>query len=182
MRHLPNKNQVWVIDGKSGNVWCYHYAIGNGAWTNLRFHGTVSTVSAVQDKVYLGIGNTLYRVNDARPDDPGVDIDALIRAKTLIKTNQVLLKGVMMKFDPSVTSKIHINVEGFDLSIASEYWGDIAYLDEDIAYFDGDVLVDPLVNTIRRRCNIRRWSFTPEIIVTNGQFSLSSFWLEVAEV
>jgi hypothetical protein len=183
LRHIPARSQVWALDGASALAWCYHYEIGGGAWTTFKFPGAVKAVVTVNGKTYLSIGNTLYHMGAENEDDGGSPIQAFLKPGTVMRMNQMLLKSVMARYISSAASEAHLKIGKFVMDMPSVYKGDIAFTDGDIAYFDTDPLVPaPGSVTARKRCNIRQWEITPEVIVRNGAFSLSSIGLEIAEV
>lgn len=193
--HIALKGQVWVWDGKNPEIWCYHYQTGEGAWTTLRFPGIVRAVASVQGVTLLGIGNTVYRmseanpndvfvVDDALPDEPvEIDVTALWKPRTILRRNQILLKSVMAGYLSTITASAVVKIDTFKLELPLSGQGDRVALDYDIAFLDTDPLVPSNASAVaRRRMQIRRWDITPEIIVTNGTFNLSSLGLEIAEV
>jgi hypothetical protein len=100
-----------------------------------------------------------------------------------MRRNQVLLKGILAKFESNATSEVHLKVEGMEFVVKYDDDGDIAYSDDDIAYLDDEPLVPPPQSAvIRKRCDIRRWAVTPEVIVINGAFKMTTLQLEMAEV
>lgn len=187
--HLPTRSQAWVSDGVSEDIWCYHYHIGGGAWTTLRFPQRVLAAAAAHGVAYIGMGNTVYRMTDEATDDAGTPIMATLKPKTTVKRNQTLLKSVVAHYQSTPTSEAKVKVERWEMPMPHGGQGgreDIAYSDNDIAYLDDDPLV-PASSWTRtgmatRRCCIRRWSITPEVVVKDGKFSLSMLGLEVAEV
>lgn len=180
---LPIRGQVWVSDGTSRDIWCYHYQIGGGAWTTLRFPEPVNALAAANGRIYLGLDKSVYRLNDNTPGDGGRPVYARVAPKTIFKKNQTLVKGVMAGYQASTSSNAKLRVERFEMPLQIGGQDDIAFMDDDIAFLDDDPLVPNLKSaTMRRRCNIRRWAITPRVECTNGQFTLSYFGLEVAEV
>ena len=144
-----------------------------------RFQGTVTAVEGP----LVAIGKKLYRMDDTAESDDGTPIDGWLKPRTIMRRNQILLKGVMAKFDSNATSEVHLRIEGMEFVIKYDDTGDIAFLDDDIAYLDDEWLVPPPQEAVvRRRCNIRRWSITPEIVVVNGAFRMTLLELEIAEV
>ena len=93
-----------------------------------------------------------------------------------------LVKQVRANYLCTNTSEAYLRIEGLSLPLPMNGQGDIAALDDDIAALDVDPLVPYRTAVMRRRCNIRRWDVTPEVVVSNGLFSLSSIGLEIAEV
>ncbi len=183
LRHLPAKSQVWVLDGKSPDVWCYHYEIGKGAWTILRFPGVVKTVCSSHGDVFLGIGNTVYRMSDDFTSDNGMPIAASLKTRTIVKRNQILVKAILARFMSTLTADAALEIDKYRMPLYFGGQGDRAFTDTDVAFLDDDPLVPAdRVAMARARCNIRKWEITPEIVVRNGSFSMSSLVLEIAEV
>jgi hypothetical protein len=183
LRDVPERSQLWVLDGLSGDVWAYHYSIGEGAWTVFRFADTVTAVGSSAGSALVALGEKLYRMDDAIEDDDGTKIDGWLRPRTITRRNQVLLKGIMAKFDSNATSEVHLRIEGMEFIIKYDDTGHEAFTDDWDAYLDDEPLVpEPQAAVIRRRCNIRRWSVTPEIVVINGAFRMTMMELEIAEV
>lgn len=180
---LPLKGQLWVSSGNSNEVWVHHYQIGGGAWTTFNFHGNVRAVAASGGYVYLGIGNDVYRMEDENPNDGGVPIHATLKPRTIFKKNQILVKSVMVGYQSTETSEPKMKIDKFTVPLPQGGQNETAFGDFDVALHDEDPLV-PAVNNavVRRRCNIRRWSITPEVDVMSGSFSLSFLGLEVSEV
>jgi hypothetical protein len=200
--HIPSRGQVWLWDGKSGEVWVYHPQVG-GAWTKFIFHGPVTAVSHINNNTYIAIGNLLYGMNDfyskdqlEKPESESgagsgteseseghtISITGKWRPKTLIRRNQILVKSVTAGYISSINSSAVMKVEGLKMLLPITAKGDIAALDTDIAALDTDPLVPFQSSIIRQRCNIRKWEITPEIEITNGTFNLSFVSLEIAEV
>jgi len=190
--HMPIRNQVWLSGGAGGaceNVWCYHYNVGGGAWTTLRFPQPVTAAAPAHGSVYVAMGNTLYMLSEAAPDDAGLPLEASLKLKTVTGRNQTLLKGVTVHYQSTPDAEAHMLADRFCLPLpcGGQVGGeDVAYYDSDIAYHDPDYLVAHATNltagVVRRRCVMRRWSVTPEIRVMNGRFNLSMLGLEVTEV
>ena len=181
--HIALKGQVWVWDGRGETIWAYHYQIGqNGAWTTLKFPGVVSAVASVYGSTYVGIGNQIYRMNENSTDDNGAPINAVWKPRTLLRKNQILLKGVLASYLSTISSTAKVKIDKFELPLPLAGQGDIARMDDDIAAADEDPLIPSRSSMMRKRCNIRRWDITPEVVVTNGMFNLSSLGLEIAEV
>jgi hypothetical protein len=183
LRNVPEKSQLWVLDGLSGDVWVYHYSIGGGAWTLFRFGGVVTAVGSSGGLPLVALGTKLYRMDEALESDDGEKIDGWLKPRTIMRRNQVLLKQIMARFDSNATSEVHLRVEDMEFIIKYDDTGHIAFTDECIAYLDTEPLVPPARQAaIRRRCNIRRWAITPEIVVMNGAFQMTLLELEIAEV
>ncbi len=176
--HVASKAQVWVWDGENPEIWCYHYQIGDGAWTRLIFKGSVGAVSGD----YVGIGEIVYQMNELIPDDDGEPITALWMPRTLLRHNQLLLKSVMASYVASTTAKAVARVDQFELSLPIGGQGDIASMDMDVAFSDTDPLIPTRSAVARRRTQIRRWDITAELEVTNGSFSLTGYGMEIVEV
>jgi hypothetical protein len=186
--HIPPRGQVWLWDGKSNEIWVYHPQMG-GAWTKFIFHGPVTAVAHINDETYIAVGNVLYKMSDSYSKDQleqgeehTIPIMGKWRPKTLIRRNQILVKGVTAGYISSIDSSAAVKVEGFNMPLPMTAQGDIAALDTDIAALDTDPLVPFQSSIMRRRCNIRKWEITPEIEITNGAFNLSFMNLEIAEV
>ena len=160
MWHLPQRGQVWVSDGVSNDIWVYHYQIGKGAWTRFTFTGRVTSVADMPGGVYVAMGLSLYRMSDKSNDDDGTPIRASWRPKTSIKRNQILVKGCFVGYQGTTDAKLI--VEGFEVPLPQGG--------------ADNLLVE------RRRCNVRRWDVTPELVVQNGDFTLSFVGLDIAEV
>ena len=181
---LPIRGQIWVtVDGRNNEIWNYHYQVGQGAWTIFSFPGSVRAVCASGGHVYIAIENSVYRMDENFASDGGVTINASLKPRTIFKKNQVLVKGVMAGYQSTTSARPKVKIEKFELPLPPEGQGDLAFGDSDVAALDDDPLVPEFKSaTVRRRCNIRRWSITPEIKSENGLFSLSYLGLEVAEV
>lgn len=195
--HIPSRGQVWLWDGESNEIWVYHVQMG-GAWTKFIFHGPVRAVAYINKDTYLAIGNILYKMSDQHAKDqieeivtgsldeeevdPTVPILGKWRPKMLIRRNQILVKGMTAAYMSSIEVTGVMIVEGFRMPLPITTGGDIAALDTDIAVLDTDPLVVFQSSITRRRCNIRKWSITPEIQITNGMFNLFFVNLELAEV
>jgi hypothetical protein len=183
LRNVPEKSQLWVLDGLSGDVWVYHYSIGGGAWTLFRFAGTVTAVGSSGGVPLAALGTKLYRMDEALESDDGEKIDGWLKPRTIMRRNQVLLKQIMARFDSNATSEVHLRVENMEFIIKYDDTGHEAFTDDFDAYLDDEPLVpEPMQAAIRRRCNIRRWAITPEIVVINGAFQMTLLELEIAEV
>jgi hypothetical protein len=181
--HLPIRSQVWVMDGTSNDVWCYHYHIGDGAWTRLVFPGKVNSVAAANGTAYLAIENTVYRMSNTADGDSGQAILATWKPKTMIKRGQTLVKHAILSYQSTMTADAKFRIGKFELPLPLGGQGDRASTDDDIARLDYDPLFPWLeTSMMRKRMNIRRWEITPEIIVKNGLFNFISLGLEVAEV
>ena len=183
---LAGRSQVWLgTDADYGDtVWCWHYEIGaGGAWTTLKFPGHVASVAQTQGRTYLAIGNTIWHLNENLADDSGTAIIGRLRPKMIMGSHQLLLKGVVARYYASELSKVSVLIEGLELRLPSDFADDVAFSDNDIAFFDNDPLVPSQMGiAARRRCNIRRWNITPEFVIRNGLFHVASMELNIAEV
>ncbi|GHV45854.1 hypothetical protein FACS1894204_06170 [Synergistales bacterium] len=183
--HIPARGQVWVTDGQSDTVWCYHYEIGGGAWTKLKFPGLVKSVATSHGEVFLSVGNTVYNMNPRfESDGESAPIPATMKPKTIVRNNPVLLKMVTGSFTSNATSDVKLRIARLELTFpARVYGGHIAFSDDEKACLDDEPLVLPTnAVTLRKRCSIRYERLTPEVEVINGIFSLASVRLEIAEV
>jgi hypothetical protein len=190
--HIPIKGQVWVWDGQSPEVWIYHYQIGSGAWTAFTFPGVISSAAAVDNRTYIGLGDVVYELSDNSAqdnmwsDDPEVDarlpINGLWVPKTLTKANEILVKRIRCNYLSTIASEPEVHMEGLKVKLPLNGQGDYAATDDDVASLDSDVLIPTKTSTVRVRCNIRKYDVTPQIVVNNGLFSLSSLSLNIAEV
>jgi len=182
LRRLSGKGQTWVLNG-SADVWAYFDEIGAGAWTLYRFPEPVSAVSVSGDETYLAMGSGLYHMSEMFEGDGGAKIDGFLKPRTIARRNQALLKRVMARFSSNATSEVHLKIENLDFVIKYDFDGHIAFLDDEVACLDNEPLVPSLQSAaVRRRCNIRRWEITPELVVVNGTFKMSYLELEIAEV
>jgi hypothetical protein len=196
--HIPPRSQVWLWDGKSSEVWVYHPQM-SGAWTKFSFHGPVTAAAHIDNETYIAVGRVLYKmsdsyskdqleevIGDADPEEQDeehtIPIVGKWRPKTLIRRNQILVKGMTAGYISSIDASGVMKVEGFRMPLPMTAQGDIAALDTDISALDTDPLVPFQSSIVRRRCNIRKWEITPEIEITNGAFNLSFVNLELAEV
>ena len=190
LRDVPEKGQLWVLDGVSGDVWVYHYSIGAGAWTMFRFGGAVTAVGSSGGVPLVAVGERLYRIDDAIENDDGKPIDARLKPRTIMRRNQVLLKQIMARFDSSATSEVRLCAEEMEFIIKNDDMIRVVYEGQGIVYPHGGMEYEivwwinrtPLTAAIRRRCNIRRWEITPEVTVVNGAFKMTFLELEIAEV
>jgi hypothetical protein len=185
LQNVPEKSQLWVMDGVSGDVWVYHYSIGEGAWTTFSFGEAVTAVGSSNGVTFVALGTKLYRMDDLLEFDygNGTHIDCRLKPKTIMRRNQVLLKQIMVRFDTNEDSEIHVRVENMRLIIKYDESGHEAFSDDEDAYTDNEPLVPPPIQkAVRRRCNIRRWAITPEVVVIVGAFSMTLMELEIAEV
>ena len=102
---------------------------------------------------------------------------------TIITNNQVLIKKAYASFHivPGCSAELVLGKFRMPFSIA----GDVQYIseDNDCAYEDDDPLLPGAgALTARRRCVVRDWSITPEIIIKGGGCAVSTLGLEIAEV
>ena len=133
--------------------------------------------------MYLAIGNAIWHLNENLADDSGTVIIGRLRPKMIMGSHQLLLKEVVARYYASDLSKVSVLIEGLELRLPSEFADDIAFSDNDVAFFDNDPLVPSQMGiTARRRCNIRRWNITPEFVIRNGLFHVASMELNIAEV
>jgi hypothetical protein len=191
--HMPIKGQVWLWDGVSSNCYIYHYQIGSGAWTTFAFPAVPGAVAAVNNRVLVGLGNTVYELNESTAADniynpeteetEVIDIAATWMPKTLVRANEILVKQIHTNYLSTGTSEPQVDIEGFKVPLPMNGQGaDIAAADTDIAAADTDTLVPSKTSTVRVRCNIRKWNVTPKIEVKNGLFSLQALHLYLAEI
>ncbi|GHV41943.1 hypothetical protein FACS1894187_23940 [Synergistales bacterium] len=163
--HIPARSQVWAADGRSDTVWCYHYEIGGGAWTKLRFPGLVKSAATSHGEVFLSVGDTVWHMSsELERDDEDTPIAAVMKSKTIMRLNQILLKMVVGSFVSNATSDVTITVGGLELVLPAGSYEEMT------------------ASILRKRCNIRSEQLTAEVSVNNGIFSLSSLRLEIAEV
>ena len=180
---LTGAGQAWVLDGVSEDVWVYFYTRAGAPWTTYRFPGPVTAAVSAGNETYLSIGADLYRMDDEAWDDAGTAMEARMKTRVITRRNQVLLKHVFAAFQSSVTAEVLVRLEGLppELRFCGGR-GDIAALDDDIAFLDNEPLWPSVMTSIRHRCCVRRWEIAPEIVVRGGSFSLSKLELEIAEV
>ena len=151
--HLPGRHQAWASSGSGGAVWVYHYQ--TGAWTKFTFGGTARAVfDDGGGKTYIGIGNTLYVMNDGTP----CERPASVALGTIVRRGQILIKGIIAGYEAGENAAAKLKLGGYELPLPSG------------------------AGIIRTRVNIRDWRITPGITVSGGAFSLSSLGLETAEV
>jgi hypothetical protein len=182
LRNVPEKNQLWALDGTTDDAWIYHYSIGGGAWTMFRFQETVTAVNSSNGVTLVAMGPRVYRMDNTLESDAWKKIDYRLKPRTIRLRNQVLLKHIMAQFKLNTTSEVRLRAEGMELVVK---YDDSSYVftDADDAYSDDEYLAPPpRAADIRRRCNIRRWALTPEIIVTSGTCEVIVLELEIAEV
>lgn len=188
--HMPIRSQAWISDGVSGDIWCYHYSIGdNGAWTLMRFQQPVAAAAPAHGHVYVAMGGGVYKMTDDAADDAGTPIEATLKTKTIIRHNQIFLKGITVHYQSAAPTDAVARVGRFEMPLPTggRIGGvDIARTDYDIARDDDDPLVPSLTRMVtgmaRRRCAIRGWGAAPQIEARNGKFSLSMIGLDIAEV
>jgi hypothetical protein len=190
--HMPIRGQVWLWDGHSKDAWIYHYQIGEGAWTAFQFPDVVNAAAAVNERIYVGMGNAVYEINDASTDDnlwdadPSIDdrvpIEALWMPRTLVRPNMLLVKKIRCNYLSTATAEPRVNIEGLIIPLPQSGQGDVAASDEDVAAADTDSLIPSVTQMVRVRCNINKWEVTPRVEVKNGMFSMSSLSLELAEI
>lgn len=192
--NVPVKQQLWILPEKgTKEIWILDYS--RGIWTTFKFPQAIMYATGVDNALYVFTGRDVYRVEDGFSvdnirNDNGTftksAIEAKMRMGTLIAGKQLLIKGVFASFGlfPGCTAelwlgKFHMTFTGGG---AIDYIYDApndtqkASEDYDPLYPTGGTL------TSRRKCIVRDWAITPEVIITGGCCSLSTMGLETVEV
>jgi hypothetical protein len=190
--HVAIRSQVFIWDGHSNNVYCYHYAVGDGAWTVFQFPDVVRSMASAGGKTMVAIRNVVCSLDDSLTDDnvfnpdtfeiEQYDINALWSPRTIIRNNQILVKKVRCNYLSTIGTAAEVDIEGLRVPLPLNGMGDTAATDAETAALDTDPLVPYRTAVVRTRCNIIKWDVTPRIYVTNGLFSLATLSLELAEV
>lgn len=197
---VPVKQQLWILPSKeSKQIWVLDYA--RGIWTTQEYPERIIHATGVDDRLFVFINSSdknpehakhadLYEVLDGYTQDDMKDtgaqpIEAVMKLGTLLKSNQVLIKGAFASFEllPSCSADLVLG----NFKMPFRYGGTIDRIydppnDTDIAYEDYDPLFpEGNVLTARRKCIVREWQITPEIRIHGGGCSVSSIGLEIAE-
>ncbi len=193
--NVPVKQQVWVIPKiSSKKIWIYDYA--RGIWTTFEFPALIDYVAGVDNQLFLFIGKDVYEVIDGYTYDEMRNlmtntleqktITGKMKLGTILSGMQTLIKAAFASFELKIGCSSELRLGKWKMPFAfggtEEYIYDppndtqSASEDEDMLIPQGGVL------TSRRRCIVRDWAITPEIVINGGGCAVSTIGLEIAEV
>lgn len=184
---VPVKQQLWLSPDKEASLlWVFDYT--RGIWTQFDFPKPIIHAAGVDNRLFLFIGSDLYELHDDYIQDEihgeePTTIEAHLKLGTLLAGRQVLVKGAYASFHivPGCSAELLLGGFRMPFSIAGEQ--DYIFDDNDCAYDDDDPLFpEGGALTARRRCLVRGWAITPEIVIKGGGCELSTLGLEIAEV
>ena len=187
---VPVKQQLWIAPSESSNkIWVFDYA--RGIWTTFDFPAKIIYAAGVDNQLFVFIGRDLYEVVDDYPHDelyglPEKIITAKMKLGTILSGMQTLIKAAFASFDLKPGCNAELVLGKWKMPFAFGGTEDYIYdPPNDTQYASEDD--DPLfpqggVLTSRRRCIVRDWSITPEIIIEGGGCAVSTIGLEIAEV
>ena len=192
---VPVKQQVWVSPSEnSKKIWVFDYA--RGIWTTFEFPDKIVYAAGVDNQLFVFIGQDLYEVNDSYTQDELRDtgkqmITARMKLGTLLTGMQILVKGAFASFELKPECRAELRLGKWKMPFA--FGGTVDYIygdpsDRNSNYYQyASEDTDPLIPqggvlTSRRRCIVRDWAITPEIVIEGGGCSVSTIGLEIAEV
>ena len=192
---VPVKQQVWISPNEnSKKIWVFDYA--RGIWTTFEFPERIVYAAGVDNQLFVFIGRDLYEVNDDYTQDELRDagkqmITARMKLGTLLTSMQILVKEAFASFELKPECRAYLILGKWGMPFA--FGGTVDYIygdpsDRSSNYYqyaseDTDLLA-PQGGTLtsRRRCIVRDWSITPEIVIEGGGCSVSTIGIEIAEV
>ena len=187
---VPVKQQVWISPSEnSKKIWVFDYA--RGIWTTFEFPERIVYAAGVDNQLFVFIGQDLYEVNDSYTQDElrgtgKQTITAKMRLGTILSGMQTLVKAAFASFELMPECNAELRLGKWKMPFAFGGTIDRIYdAPNDTQYASEDT--DPLVPqggalTSRRRCIVRDWAITPEIVIEGGGCSVSTIALEIAEV
>ena len=192
---VPVKQQLWIVPNEnSKKIWVFDYA--RAIWTTFEFPKKIVYAAGVDNQLFVFIGKDLYEVNDSYTQDELKDegkktITAKMRLGTILNGRQTLVKAAFASFELMPDCKAELRLGKWKMPFA--FGGTVDYIYGDPndrnsnyyqkAYEDTNPLVPQGgVLTSRRRCIVRDWSITPEIVIEGGGCAVSTIGLEIAEV
>ena len=187
---VPVKQQVWISPSEnSKKIWVFDYA--RGIWTTFEFPERIVYAAGVDNQLFVFIGQDLYEVNDSYTQDElrgtgKQTITAKMRLGTILSGMQTLVKAAFASFELMPECNAELRLGKWKMPFAFGGTIDRIYdAPNDTQYASEDT--DPLVPaggvlTSRRRCMVRDWAITPEIVIEGGGCSVSTIGLDIAEV
>ncbi len=192
---VPVKQQLWVVPNEnSKKIWVFDYA--RAIWTTFEFPKKIVYAAGVDNQLFVFIGKDLYEVNDSYTQDELRDegrktITAKMRLGTILNGRQTLVKAAFASFELMPDCKAELRLGKWKMPFA--FGGTVDYIygdpsDRNSNYYQyASDDTDPLIPqggvlTSRRRCIVRDWSITPEIVIEGGGCAVSTIGLEIAEV
>lgn len=187
---VPVKQQVWIVPSEtSKKIWVFDYA--RGIWTTFEFPERITYAAGVDNQLFVFIGQDLYEVNDSYTQDElrgagKQTITAKMRLGTIFSGMQTLVKAAFASFELMPECNAELRLGKWKMPFAFGGTVDRIYdppNDTQKACEDTDPLVPQGgALTSRRRCIVRDWAITPEIVIEGGGCSVSTIGLEIAEV
>ena len=192
---VPVKQQVWIAPSENSNkIWVFDYA--RGIWTTFEFPKKITYAAGVDNRLFVFIGQDVYEVNDSYTQDELRDegkktITAKMRLGTLLNGMQTLVKAAFASFELMPECKAELRLGKWKMPFAFGGTVDFIYGDpSDMnsnyyqwAHDDDDPLIPQGgVLTSRRKCIVRDWAITPEIVIEGGGCAVSTIGLDIAEV
>ncbi|MBR0035131.1 MAG: hypothetical protein IJP54_05610, partial [Synergistaceae bacterium] len=197
---VPVKQQVWIVPNfASKKIWVFDYA--RGIWTTFEFPVLIDYAAGVDNQLFVFIERDIYEVSDGYTKD-GIrnfltgqiedkTITAKMRLGTILSGMQTLVKGAFASFELMPDCDAELRLGNWKMPFA--YGGTVDWIygnpsDINSNYYqwasdDTDPLVPASgVLTSRRRCIVRDWAITPEIVIDGGGCAVSTIGLETAEV
>lgn len=192
---IPVKQQLWVIPTSSSKeIWVLDYT--RGIWTKFLFPEVLVYAVGIDNTLFAFIGKDLYEIKDGYIQDEIKDymsgkmskknISAKMVLGTLLSGHQTLIKGAYASFSIMPSCSAELVLGKFRMPFSSGKTEDYIYdPPNDTQYASEDD--DPLFSeggamTARRRCIVRDWAITPEIVINGGGCSVSTLGLEIVEV
>ncbi len=191
--NIPLKQQLWVLPSeREKKVWVFDYM--RKIWTQFEFSNVLIYASNMERNLYVFSAKNIYRSSTLNPKDEydnGTtrtikNIQAKMRLGTLLTSMQTLIKGAYVSFNIMPEGEGNLMLGNFIMPLVSTLNNDFIYdAPNNTQYASEDD--DPLfpnagVMTARRRCIVRAWAITPEIVLTGGGSSISSVGLETVDV
>ena len=198
---VPLKQQLWVLPSeREKRIWVFDYM--RKIWTQFEFANVLIYAAGIGRDLYVFSARNIYRLSqwniydeyDNGTKRTSKTITGKLRLGTLMSSMQTLIKGAYVSFNmlSGYNSELQRGCNGelrlgnFVMPLTSTLDTDYIYdapNDTDEAYEDDDPLFSSSgVMTARRRCIVRDWAITPEIIINGGGCSVSSVGLETVEV
>ncbi len=180
--HIYKKNQIWIKTANNNSVWVYYYPFK--AWTKFDFYENINDITIKGNNVYVVSSSKIYILDsEAEKDDETYTVTAIVGTKKFISKNHFF---VFSMYGFSVTSYTSADVT-IQLDKASHNYklnpfGDIAYNDNDIAYFDTDPVVAPFSQLVKKRQTLKTREFSFRFLINRGSVALNSVFAYIKEV
>lgn len=199
--NIPSKQQLWVLPSeREKRIWVFDYM--RKIWTQFEFQNVLKYASVSGNELYVFTERNICQFNPLYSHDEYINelqgvhdnpyvrenktITGKLRLGTLLMSMQTLVKGAYLSFYIMPEGEGKLMLGNFVMPLVSTLDNDFIYdapNDTQYASEDDDPLFSKTgVMTARRRCIVRDWAITPEIVLKGGGSSVSSVGLETVDV